>query len=443
VTENAAVDSPSEPPPSKPRRVLLLGAAGLIGGEVLARFVADRVAVRAVARRAGSELAGVEWRSLDLAKLVDAADWLPHLEGVDVVVNCAGVLQGGDSRAVHVDSAGALYAACEQAQVRRVVHLSAIGVERGAVSDFSATKRAGEEALTATTLEWVVLRPSVVVGRSAYGGSALFRGLAALPVAFAVPDAGPIQVVQLDELVATIVALARPGAPARIALDVAGPERLELTAIVDLFRRWLRLRPAPHWRLPRWLAALGYGAGDGVRWLGWRSPLSSVARRELTRGAVGDPTLWQQVTGIAPTPLAVALAHRPASVQERWFARLYFLKALMFVVLALFWIGTGLISLGPGWEEGLSYLREGGVPEGLAQGGVIAGALADIAIGLAIACRRTARGGLWAAIAISVFYMIAGTFVLPRLWLDPVGPMLKIWPIVVLNLVALAIVDDR
>jgi hypothetical protein len=102
-----------------------------------------------------------------------------------------------------------------------------------------------------------------------------------------------------------------------------------------------------------------------------------------------------------------------------------------------------LISLGPGWEEGLSYLREGGVSERLARAGVIAGALADIAIGVGIAFRRTARVALWSAIAISIFYLIAGTFVLPRLWLDPVGPMLKIWPIVVLNLVALAVVEDR
>jgi uncharacterized protein YbjT (DUF2867 family) len=427
-----------------PRRVLLLGASGLIGSEVLARFVNDGIAVRAVARRAGAALSGVEWRSLDLTRLVDAAAWLPHLEGVDVVVNCAGVLQGGDSqRVVHVDSARALYAACGQAHVRRVVHLSAIGVERGAVSEYSATKRAGEEALAATSLEWVILRPSVAVGRAAYGGSALFRGLAGLPVVFELPDAGPIQVVQLDQLVATILALARPGAPARMALDVAGPERLELPAIVAIFRRWLRLGTAPHWRVPRWLAAAGYRAGDCVRLLGWRTPMSSVARRELTRGAIGDPSLWQQVTGIRPEPLESALARQPASVQERWFARLYFAKPLVFGVLALFWIGTGVISLGPGWEEGLSYLREGGIGEGLARAGVIAGALADIAIGVGIAFRRTARGALWAAIAISVFYMVAGTFVLPRLWLDPVGPMLKIWPIIALNLVALAIRDDR
>jgi hypothetical protein len=144
-----------------------------------------------------------------------------------------------------------------------------------------------------------------------------------------------------------------------------------------------------------------------------------------------------------PSALATALAREPASVQERWFARLYFLKALVFVVLALFWIGTGLISLGPGWAQGLSYLREGGIPEGLARAGVIAGALADIAIGIGIAVRRTSRAALWAAIGISVFYMVAGTFVLPRLWLDPVGPMLKIWPIIVLNMIALAIREDR
>jgi hypothetical protein len=106
-------------------------------------------------------------------------------------------------------------------------------------------------------------------------------------------------------------------------------------------------------------------------------------------------------------------------------------------------MGTGVISLGAGWEEGLGYLREGGISDGLAQAGVVAGALADLAIGVGIAFRRTARGALWAAIAISVFYMVAGTFVLPRLWLDPVGPMLKIWPIIALNLVALAVVDDR
>ncbi|HUQ51821.1 MAG TPA: SDR family oxidoreductase [Gammaproteobacteria bacterium] len=441
MSNEAPVESVADGAPSG--SVLLLGAAGLIGGAALARFRAAGRTVRAVARQAGVAQDGVEWRPLDIAQCTTAAAWLPHLAGVDTVVNCAGALQGEALRAVHVDSARALYEACAQARVRRVVHLSAIGVDRESVSAFSKTKRAGEEALLESTLDWVILRPSVVVGRGAFGGSALFRGLAALPVTLELPNAGPIQVVQLDELAETIVALSRPTAPARIALDVAGPERLELVDVITAFRRWLRFGAAPRWRVPSWLAACGYRLGDLARALGWRPPIGNVARRELTRGAVGDSRAWQELMRIEPKSLATALAREPASVQERWFARLYFQKALAFAILALFWIGTGVISLSYGWAQGLAYLLEGGVPQELAVPGVVAGALADIAIGVGIAFRRTARGALWAAVAISVFYMLAGSFVLPRLWLDPVGPMLKIWPIIVLHLVALAILEDR
>jgi hypothetical protein len=39
--------------------------------------------------------------------------------------------------------------------------------------------------------------------------------------------------------------------------------------------------------------------------------------------------------------------------------------------------------------------------------------------------------------------MIAGTLLLPRLWEDPIGPMMKIGPLMVLILVTIAIVEDR
>ena len=74
---------------------------------------------------------------------------------------------------------------------------------------------------------------------------------------------------------------------------------------------------------------------------------------------------------------------------------------------------------------------------------MIAGGILDLAIGCAIAWRRTTRLGLWAAIAISLFYIVAGTLMTPWLWAEPLGPFVKIFPILVLNLVALAILEDR
>jgi hypothetical protein len=88
-------------------------------------------------------------------------------------------------------------------------------------------------------------------------------------------------------------------------------------------------------------------------------------------------------------------------------------------------------------------MREGGTKETVAALTVIAGAVADFAIGVAIAYRPLSRFGLYAAIGISLTYAVVGTFLVPRLWADPLGPMLKIWPIIMVHFVALAILDDR
>jgi len=343
---------------------------------------------------------------------------------------------------VHVDGVAALFAACEQAGVRRIVQVSAIGVDRHTATAFSQTKLAGDTALMQRDLDWVILRPSVVLGPAAYGGSALFRGLAALPVLPVIPYAGALQVVQLEDVVATVVFFLMPGAPSRVALDLAGPERLSLADVVRHYRDWLGWPEPRLARLPGPLAAFLFRLGDVVGWLGWRPPLRSTARLEIRHGAVGDPRPWTELTGIVPRSLSAALASRPASVQERWFAGLYLLKPVVFTVVSLFWIGTGAISLGPGFAAGLEYMLQTGA--GAASGPmVIACAVADIWIGIGIAWRRTTRAGLWAAIAVSLFYLLAASATVPHLWVDPLGPLFKVFPILALHFVALVILEER
>jgi uncharacterized protein YbjT (DUF2867 family) len=423
-------------------RILIIGGTGLIGSAIHARLSAEGHDCVLVSRHP-TGTPDVRHVALDVAQAGDASRWKSVLAGVDAVINAAGALQEQDMRGVHVVGSAALYEACETEGVRRVILFSAIGTDREAPSDFSRTKQEGESALMARDLDWVVLRPSVVVGRAAYGGSALLRGLASLPLLPVMPGTAPIQPVHLDDVVETVVFLLRSGAPSRIALDLAGPRPMAFSDAVALFRRWLRWRPAYRLHLPAWLASMSYRAGDVAQMLGWRTPVNSTAQAEMRRGATGDPEPWRQATGLAPRDLETALANEPASVQERWFARLYALKPLIFGVFGLFWIVTGIISLGPGWEIGMSYVREGGLGENLAALSVIAGALADIVIGLAILWRPASRYGLWAALIISLVYVVIGTALVPRLWADPLGPMLKIWPVLMLNLVAMAIREDR
>jgi uncharacterized protein YbjT (DUF2867 family) len=429
-------------------RVLLIGASGFIGSAVAARLKGDGHELVALGRGGGStarRVAADRWVKLDLREATSPADWSPHLAAIDAVVNCAGVLQDGgrDSTApVHRDSPAALWRACEEAGVARVIHLSALGVDRGGVTDFSKTKMEGDAALEASGLDWVILRPSVVVGRAAYGGSALFRGLASLPLLLLPKRTGPVDVVQLDDVVETVALLLRPEAPSRVALELAGPDRLAFHEIVAAYRSWLGWKPARTVVAPDWLMGLAYKAGDLIGRLGWRPPIRTTAQREIRRGAIGDGSEWLRLTQVQPQSLRDALAANPASVQERWFARLYLLKPVVIGTFALFWLLTGLVSLGPGYERATHYMIEGG-GGALSEPSVVAGGIADILVALGILYRPTTKFALIAALGLSAFYIVAGTLLLPELWADPLGPMMKIWPILALNLVCLAILDDR
>lgn len=428
-------------------RILVTGATGLIGSAVCARLRAEGNEVIAVVRPGSRPVPAAATRivELDMATAVGSRVWRPHLEDVDAVVNCVGALQdsaGEGIREVHVTGAATLFRACERQGVRRVIHFSAIGVDREQPSAFSATKLEGDRMLMARDLDWVILRPSVVLGRGVFGASALFRGLAALPLLPEMKHTGPLQVVQLDDVTATVSYFVEPYAPSRVSLELAGPERLSMSEVVAKYRGWLGWPPAKRFTLPDTLSGLLYHAGDFAGRLGWRAPVRSTARKEIQRGAVGDPGPWTAATGIAPVSLGDALAQQPATVQDRWFAKLYFLKPVIFIILPFFWVATGIISLTVGYQDGLDLMRRAGAGL-LSAPGVIAGALADIAAGLATAYRPTARVGLYGAIALSLFYAVAGSILLPELWKEPLGPLMKIWPILVLHFVALAILKER
>jgi uncharacterized protein YbjT (DUF2867 family) len=430
-------------------RVLLTGATGLIGSAVLAALGREGhrvIAVTRSARGAKRLCAATAWVTLDMAKAIRPEDWLAHLAGIDAVVNCAGVLQDSmrDSLAgVHVAGASALFAACERAGVRRLVHLSALGIEGNPPAAFARTKLMGEECLRASRLDWVILRPSVVVGRAAYGGSAFFRGLAALPIIPSLADSARLQILQLDDLVRTVLFFLPADAPARLTLQVAGEEVLTLEEIIARYRHWLGLGPARFVRLPRPLSAALYLIGDLIGALGWRPPLRSTTRILLAHGVLGDAAPWRRLTGIAPRSLVEALRAEPASVQERWFARLYFLKPTGLIVLMTFWILSGCIALLPGRSAAVAVLRQSGLGEGGALLATAAGALADILVGLGMGLERTSRLSLRAALALSAAYGVLCTCLLPRLWLDPLGPLVKIAPIFLAHLLLLAIMDDR
>ena len=97
--------------------------------------------------------------------------------------------------------------------------------------------------------------------------------------------------------------------------------------------------------------------------------------------------------------------------------------------------------MGPGWEEGVDLIERARLAAAAPL--AAAGAIADLLIGVGVAIRRTAKIALLAGVALSVGYLGLATVLLTGLWTDPLGSFVKVLPIIVLHLVALAILDER
>jgi uncharacterized protein YbjT (DUF2867 family) len=428
-------------------RILVVGAYGLIGGYVTARLLAEGHEVTGVGRdlaAARRRFPEVRWVRADLRR-TDASGWTAALEGADAVVNCAGALQDGprdDVAAVHVTATRTLAEACARAGVRRLVMISAVGIDRTDTA-FGRAKLAAEAVLKTSGLEWIVLRPGLVLAPAAYGGSGLLRALAALPLA--IPAASPdqaVQIVSVDDVTAAVAACLRPEAPAGFACDLVSPEPTRLRDVLVGLRGWLGLPPAPVWPVPALLARLTGLCADGLGWLGWRSPMRTASVLQLAAGVVGDAAEAERRLGLRCRSLGSVLSAWPSGVQERWFARIYFLKFVALAALAGFWAASGLVGLAHG-SEAARLLTVAGFGGAEARAAVLAGSLADLGLAALVCVRPTARPALIGMVLVTLGYLAAASAWLPRLWTDPLGPLVKSIPAAILALMTLAIMDER
>jgi uncharacterized protein YbjT (DUF2867 family) len=429
------------------RRVLVLGATGLIGGASLRDLSAHGFAVSALARRPPPPgPGGVDWRAGDLNRLTTPEAWAPLLRGIDAIVNAAGVLDDGagdDARRVVVDAVTALVAAADAANARLIVQISAVGADEASPEPFMRLKAEAEAAIRGGRVPHAILRPGLVVGPIAYGGSALLRALAAAP--FAVPATTPDALVQAvgDDEVAEVVRACLSGAiPPGATHDLVEDEPRPLAEVLRLFRALHGLAPAPILAVPEPIAGPVGWVADALGRLGWRSPLRTAARRLAAAGVVGDPAPLRAARGRGFRSLPETLARLPTSPQEAWFARLYLLKPVLIGLFAVFWVASGVIALFAA-DAAAAILSARGAPDALARAVVFGGAALDVAIGLAgLFARHLGRAAL-ASVALSLAYLAGGTLFAPDLWADPLGPLVKILPVIALGLTLWAIARAR
>jgi NADH dehydrogenase len=251
-------------------RILVVGGSGFIGTHVVSRLSAQgrRVVVPTRRRERARHLILLPTVDVVEADSADPKAMGDLAAGCDAVINLVGVLHGrpgaGEDRwgpefgRAHVDVPAALVEACRARQVKRLVHVSALGVTDGGKntlpSRYLRSKAAGEEKVRqARDLDWTILRPSVVFGAEDSFLNLFAKIQRVLPLLLLAKPETRFQPVWVDDVAQAIVNVLDTPATAGKTYALAGPEVLTLRQLVQLAGVWSG-HPRPIVALPAGLA---------------------------------------------------------------------------------------------------------------------------------------------------------------------------------------------
>jgi len=150
--------------------VLLLGGTGFVGRHVVPKLVAagHRVTVPTRRRDRARPLFLLPTCNVVEADVHDRATLARLARGADAVVNLVGILHevGRETFArAHVELPRHVIAACREAGVPRLVHMSALNAAPDGPSRYQRSKGEAEALVRDSGLDWTIFRPSVIFGR--------------------------------------------------------------------------------------------------------------------------------------------------------------------------------------------------------------------------------------------------------------------------------------
>jgi uncharacterized protein YbjT (DUF2867 family) len=420
-------------------KILLTGATGFIGTHVKSALEAVGHTVVMAARHPPASGGGA-FMAVDYGRDTTVDAWLPRLAGIDAVINAVGIIREDTQNsfaALHEAAPKALFAACAQAGVRRVIQISALGADEAAATAYHLSKKSADDYLAALDLDWVVLQPSIVHGSDG-ASSRYFRMLASMPV-LGVPGDGRywVQPIHIDDLAECVVRLFEPGAPLRCRIPLAGPCRITYRDMLLSLREQLGLPKPLVMGMP--MPILKQMAKVAQHIPG--TLLTPDTLSMLERGNVADVDSTERLLNRPPRAISQFLPpHEVPALRAQ--ARMDWLLPVFRLAIALVWLVSGVVSLGlfP-IDQSLALLAELNIQGAPAYLALYALSFLDIGMGVATLAWPSKRLTQF-QLAIVLGYTLAVSLFLPAFWLHPFGPILKNLPILV-SLLALIVMEEH
>ena len=226
--------------------ILVLGGTGYVGRAVCERLVersgggGGRVIVPTRRLMHGDRVRSLPTLELVEADVHDEAVLAKLLARADAVVNLVAILHGSraDFERVHVELPRRLARACNGAGVRRLVHVSALGVGPSSPSNYLRSKTEGEQVLQAAGLDLSLLRPSVIFGAEDQFLNVFAKLQSLAPFMPLAGSGARFQPVWVEDVASAIVRCLDDPSTIGQTYELVGPKTYTLSELVRLAGRW-------------------------------------------------------------------------------------------------------------------------------------------------------------------------------------------------------------
>lgn len=241
-----------------PQSIFVTGAGGFIGaGLIRALATSAGVTLKVLTRRPRDGTAPRERNIQEIVgDLIEPETYRAELDGCDTVVHLAaatGRATPKDYARVNVDGTRALLDACKAAGVRRFLHVSTIaaGYADQSYYPYARTKADAEQLVHESGLEYVIVRPTLVLGEKSPIWNTLLK-ISKLPVVPFFEGARPVSVqpVHVDDVVRGLVLLLESDRFKREVLELGGPQPMPFRAFLQLTQGAVRDKPGKLLRIP-------------------------------------------------------------------------------------------------------------------------------------------------------------------------------------------------
>ncbi|HEV7523101.1 MAG TPA: complex I NDUFA9 subunit family protein [Candidatus Angelobacter sp.] len=292
-------------------KVFLTGATGFVGKHMLERLLMEGHAVRVALRALPGQNARVVAQFQHLGRkddfqfvrsdIVSGTGLDEGMQGCDAVIHLVGIIveKGPNTfeRVHHLGTRNVVEAA-KRTGVKRVVHMSALGVRVDGVAAYQTTKWKGEEEVRQSGIPFCILRPSLIFGEGDGFVTQMMATMRAAPFFRPVPGDGTpkFRPIGVDDVTACFARALTSDVAINQTVDLGGADELTLNEVLAEIARCAGVRkPAVHIAMRLMMA----GAAVAQKLLK-NPPVTMDQLRMLQEGSTCDIEPMKRMFGINP-----------------------------------------------------------------------------------------------------------------------------------------------